>query len=423
MHASTGHVFKLSLKHDLLCDRMVDVYNPYKKMGLRRVINGATCLTRLGGSIAHPDVFEAMKDASMSFVQIPELQAWAGKKIAAATGAEAGLPTAGANNALMLASAACIMKNTELEQYDPLKLETWSHITLQVPAHLDGLPTEFIVQKNNRFIYDHAVECVGGRFIEVGGVEGATEEELDEAYDPGRTAAYYYTVRSAAASSPLESIVKVAHRNGVPVIVDAAAELPPRTKLTQYVDMGADLVIFSGGKYLGGPNNSGILSGRRDLIKLAHLQAYPFHGVGRASKLSRETIVGFVKALEIYLEKDEKSEFEKWMGKAEHIAKQIGKIPGVNTGIGYHKTIEEETPMAPVCILELDAGKYSITAKELVETLREGDPSIEILLEPGFLLHEPKGKIAVNPEFMLEGDAEIVIARITKLLSSHPISQ
>ena len=402
---------------------MVNIYNPYKKIGLRRVINGATCLTRLGGSIAHPAVFEAMKDASKSFVQIPELQAWAGKKIAEATGAEAGLPTAGANNALMLAAAACILKNTELEQYDPLELETWSHITLLVPAHLEGYPTEFIVQKNNRFIYDHAVECVGGRFIEVGDADGATEAELDDAYNPERTAAYYYTVRSAAASLPLETVVKIAHKHGVPVIVDAAAELPPKMKLTQYIEMGADLVIFSGGKYLGGPNNSGILAGREDLIKLAHLQAYPFHGVGRASKMSRETIIGFVKALEIYLEKDEKAEFEKWMVEAERIAEQLDKIPGVNTGIAYHKTIEEEMPMAPVCYLEFDEDKFTIGAKEVVKTLRNGDPSIEILLEPGFLLHEPEGKIAVNPEFMLEGDADIVIERITKLFHEHSVSQ
>jgi len=398
---------------------MIEIYNPYKKFGLRRVINGATCLTRLGGSIAHPDVYETMKDASKSFIQIPELQAWAGKKIAEATGAEAGLPTAGANNALMLGAAACIMKNTELENYNPLELETWSHLTLRVPAHLEGLPTEFIVQKNNRFVYDHAVECVGGRFIEVGGEHGATEEELDKAYNPGKTAAYYYTVRSAANSLPLETMIKIAKKNNIPIIVDAAAELPPKMKLTQYIDMGADLVIFSGGKYLGGPNNSGVLAGRKDLIKLAHLQAYPFHGVGRASKMSRETIVGFVKALELYLERDEREEFEKWMEVAEFLAIQLEKIPGVKTGITYHQTIEEGLPMAPICYLELNEEKFSITSENLVNTLRDGDPSIEILLEPGFLLEECKGKVAINPEFMLEGDAQIVVKEITEILTTH----
>jgi L-seryl-tRNA(Ser) seleniumtransferase len=396
-----------------------EVYNPYKKYGLRRVINGATCLTRLGGSIADPDVYKVMKDASKSFVQIPELQAWAGEKIAKATGAEAGLPTAGANNALMLGAAACIMKHTELENYNPLELEAWSHLTLKVPAYLDDLPTEFIVQKNNRFVYDHAIECVGGRFVEVGGDHGATEKELDDAYVTGKTAAYYYTVRSGANSLPLEKMIKIAKKNNVPIIVDAAAELPPKSKLTQYVEMGADLVIFSGGKYLGGPNNSGILAGRKDLIKLAHLQAYPFHGVGRASKMSRETIVGFVKALELYLERDEKAEYDKWMKQARIIADELAKIPGVKTGITYHETIEEGFPMAPICYLELNEEKFSISSEDLVKILRDGDPSIEILLEPGFLLEECKGKVAINPEFMLEGDAEIVINEITKILTNN----
>jgi L-seryl-tRNA(Ser) seleniumtransferase len=390
---------------------MVDDYNPYKKFGLRRVINAATCLTRLGGSIAHPEVFKAMEDASKSFVQIPELQAWAGKKIAKATGAEAGLPTAGANNALMLAAAACIMKDTELEEHDPLKPETWSQITLRLPAHTEGLRTEFIVQKNDRNIYDHAIECAGGRLVEVG-----SEEELDEAFDPERTAAYYYTVRSAADSLPLETVVRVAHGHSVPVIVDAAAELPPRKKLTQYIEEGVDLVIFSGGKHIGGPNNSGVLAGRKDLIKLAHLQAYPFHGVGRASKMSRETIVGFVKALEFYLEKDEQGYYDRWKNMAEHMVEQLEHIPGVSVGITYHKTIEEEDPMSPICYLEIDEDVVGMSGRDLVKVLRDGDPSIEVLYEPRFLLDNYAGKVTINPQYMLEGDDELVINHIKKLL-------
>jgi D-glucosaminate-6-phosphate ammonia-lyase len=395
---------------------MVNVYNPYKKYGLRRVINAATCLTRLGGSIAHPEVFDAMEDASKSFVQIPELQAWAGRKIAEATGAEAGLPTAGANNALTLAAAACMMKGTELEEHDPLEPETWSKIILRLPAHSEGLRTEFIVQKNDRNIYDHAVECAGGRLVEAGTEEGATEEELDDAFDPERTAAYYYTVRSAKDSLPLETVVRVAHGHGVPVIVDAAAELPPRKKLTQYVEEGADLVIFSGGKHIGGPNNSGILAGRKDLVKLAHLQAYPFHGVGRASKMSRETIVGFVRALELYLDEDEEVHYNRWREAAERMAGQLGDIPGVETGVTHHKTVEEEAPMAPLCYLELDEEAVGMSGRELVRALRDGDPSIETLYEPGFLLEKYEGKVTINPQYMLEGDADIVVSRIRKIL-------
>ncbi len=357
-----------------------------------------------------------MQDASRSFVQIPELQAWAGKKIAEATGAEAGLPSAGANNALMLASAACIMKGTELEEYDPLMPETWSHLILRLPAHTEGLKREFIVQKNDRNIYDHAVECAGGRLIEAGTAKGTTQKELEEAFDPKNTAAYYYTVRSAKNSLPLKTVVEVAHKHGVPVIVDAAAELPPRIKLTQYIDEGADLVIFSGGKHIGGPNNSGILAGRGDLVKLAHLQAYPFHGVGRASKMSRETIVGFIKALELYLEKDQELYYNRWKEEVEHMVKQLGDIPGVKTGVTHHKTVEEEASMAPLCYLELDEEIVGISGRDLVKKLRDGDPSIETLFEPRFLLENYEGKFSLNHQYMLEGDADLLFVRIREIM-------
>jgi D-glucosaminate-6-phosphate ammonia-lyase len=386
--------------------------NPYKQMGIRRVINAATCLTRLGGSIADPRVYRAMQQASKAFVQIPELQQWAGRAIAKATGAEAGLPTAGANNAITLAAAACIMKGTPLEKYDPLQLETWTPLVKKLPLHTEGLRTRFIVQRNDRNVYDHAVECAGGTFTEA----DPTEQALHKAYDPQTTVAYYYTVRSAANALPLETVVKVAHSLGAPVIVDAAAELPPRRNLTRYIRAGADLVIFSGGKYIAGPNNSGILAGRADLIKLAHLQAYPFHGVGRASKMSRETIVGFVTALNLYLQEDEKQKYAEWLQKAEWIRDQLKDTPGVETSIGHHATIEDDHPMVPVCTLSLDPATTHITSAELTTRLRDGDPSIEVLNEPAFILKEPKGKLTINPEFLQPGEAETIVKTIKAIL-------
>jgi len=386
--------------------------NPYKQMGIRRVINAATCLTRLGGSIADPRVYKAMQQASKAFVQIPELQQWAGRAIAKATGAEAGLPTAGANNAITLAAAACIMKGTPLEQYDPLQLETWTPLVKKLPMYTEGLRTRFIVQRNDRNVYDHAVECAGGTSTET----DPTEQALRKAYDPKTTAAYYYTVRSAADALPLETIVKVAHSLGAPVIVDAAAELPPRANLTRYTRAGADLVIFSGGKYIAGPNNSGILAGRADLIKLAHLQAYPFHGVGRASKMSRETIVGFVTALNLYLQEDEKQKYNEWLQKAEWIKDQLSGIPGVEAGIGHHSTVEEDHPMVPVCTLKLDPAATHITSTDLTTRLRDGEPSIEVLNEPAFILKEPRGKLTINPEFLQPEEAETVVKTIKSIL-------
>lgn len=389
---------------------MAEIYNPYEKYGVRRVINAAGTLTRVGGSISPPEVFRAMEDASKSFVHIPELQKWAGETIAEATGAEAGLPTAGSSNAITLAAAACMMRGTELEKFDPLEQETWTHVIQRLPMHTEGLRTEFIVQKSNRNVYDYAVECAGGRFVEVGIKEGASPEELEEAFDPDKTAAYYITDRSTHGHLPLSKVAEVAHRNGVPVMVDAAAELPPRRNLTRYTKAEADLVIFSGGKFIAGPNNSGLLAGRGDLIKLAHLNAYPFHGIGRGSKMCRETIVGLVTALKIYLELDEGLLFKKWEKKAKWMAEQLKKTPQVKAGVIVEKTVEDNEPMWPLFYVDVDPEASSMTGKGLSDLLREGDPSVESRARGNTLL--------INPEFLLEGDEAIIVDRIKEILTS-----
>ena len=386
--------------------------NPYKKMGIRRVINAATCLTRLGGSIPDPSVYHAMEEASKSFVQIPELQHWAGKAIAEATGAEAGHPTAGASNAITLAAAACIMKGTELENYDPLELETWGNIAKKLPAHTEGLKTEFIIQSTNRNVYDHAIEFAGGTVVEA----KPTEEALNKAYNKDKTAAYYYTVRSGADALPLETIIKVAHSHDAPVIVDAAAELPPRKNLKRYIKAGADLVVFSAGKYISAPNNSGILSGRADLIKLAHLQAYPFHGVGRASKMSRETLVGFVTALNLYLKEDEQKTYKKWLHKAQWITEQFKDTPGVEAGLDHQSTMEDNKPMVPVSYIKLNPAVTGITGAQLSTKLRDGDPSIEALYEPGFMLKDAKDKLMINPQYLDDEDAHTIVDTIKAII-------
>jgi len=377
----------------------------------------------MGGSIPPPEVFKAMEDASKSYVSIPHLQSWAGKIIAEATGAEAGLPTAGSSSAILLAAAACIMKGTELEKYDPLERETWSSLAQKLPMHTEGLKTEFIVQKSNRNMYDHAVECAGGRFVEVGTNEGATEEELDAAFDPNKTAAYYITLRQTYKFLPRKTVINIAHKHGVPVIIDAASELPPKKNLKRYIAEGADLVVFSGGKAICGPNNSGMLAGKRDLIKLAHLQSYPFHGVGRMAKMSKETIVGLVTALKIYLEHDEEALFKEWENKAKWIAAQLNAIPNVKAEIFYQTTIEDNEPMVPIVAVEIDEKVFGISTKDVSLKLKEGDPIIEAPYEATFLgpnssgtMDFYKGKFVINPECLLEGDELIIIQRIKEIL-------
>lgn len=387
--------------------------NPFEKYGVKRVINAATSITTLGGSIPDQRIFKAMAEAGKAFASIPELQVWAGEEIAKATGAEAGLPVASAVCGLQLSAAACMMKGTELEEYDPLMMRGWSHIAMRLPLHTKGLRTEFIVQHTNRNSYDYSVELAGGRFK----VVEPTVEALDEAFDPERTAAYYYTARNLAGSQPLEEVIKVAKKHKVPVIVDAAAQIPPMRRLRLYIEKGADLVSYSGGKHLAGPNNSGLLAGRKDLIKLAHLQSYPFNGVGRASKMSRETIVGLVEALWIYLDHDEEYAFKEWTRWAEYFRDELSKIPGVSSEIVHQRVVEDGEPMAPFCAITLDEDITGVTGKELVARLKQGDPIIYTIYEPEFMLGPCPGKVTINPQYMLDGEHALVVDKIKKIIN------
>jgi uncharacterized pyridoxal phosphate-dependent enzyme len=388
--------------------------NPFKRYGVKRVINAATSITTLGGSIPDQKIFKAMAEAGKVFASIPELQVWAGKEIAKATGAEAGLPVASAVCGLQLSAAACMMRGTELEKYEPLDMRGWSHITMRLPLHTGGLRTEFIVQRTNRNSYDYSVELAGGRFREV----ESTEEALIDAYDPEKTAAFYYTARNLKGSLSLEKVIKIAKIHKVPVIVDAAAEIPPKRKLRTYMDKGADLVSYSGGKHLAGPNNSGLLAGRADLIKLAHLQSYPFNGVGRASKMSRETIVGLVEALWIYLDHDEEEAFDGWVRWAEYFRDELSRFSGVSAEIVYQRVVEDGEPMAPFCAISLDESVTGVSGKELVSRLKKGEPVVYVIYEPEFLLGPCPGKITLNPQYMLEGEHPLVVEKIKRILES-----
>ena len=160
-----------------------------------------------------------MQDASKAFIYIPHLQQWAGAKLADAFGADAGLPTAGAVNGLMLACAACIMRKSELKEHDPLDKVTWTKYAQRLPMHTEGLPTEFVVLGDSRSEYDHAIEATGGRPIVAGNSEGVTISDLEAAYHPGKTAAYYYTMYPWTDQIPIKDFVEVAHKHGCPAII------------------------------------------------------------------------------------------------------------------------------------------------------------------------------------------------------------
>jgi L-seryl-tRNA(Ser) seleniumtransferase len=364
----------------------------------------------------HPEVFKAMEDVSKGFVSIPALQQWAGKRLSMAFGAEAGLPTAGAVNALILAVASCMMKGTELENHDPLGPRVWNHLIQKLPMHTEGLKTEFIVQGANRNVYDHAVECAGARLVEAGSRERTTKSDLSDAYNGENTAGYYYTVTASIGKLSIKDVAEVAHEHGVPLIVDAAPSLTHKAIPRGILESGADLLVFSGGKQMGGPNNSGILIGRRDLVKLAHLQSYPFDGIGRASKMSRETIVGLVKALEIFMERDDDAYYYAMEEETRAFSTRLDEIRGITTGVLKEPAVVGGLVGPSYAYIELD-DDAGISLKRLHTALLDGDPSIRTLHEPYFITPEAKDRITIKTEYLLEGDDEIILNRIAEILN------
>src|ERR671910_1127781 len=290
----------------------------YEELGLRTVINASGTLTRLGGSRMAPEVLAAMADAAASFVPIDDLQARAGEIIAEVTGAEAGYVVSGAAAGLSLGVAACVA-GMDVAAMDRL-------------PDTSGLKDEVVVQRGHRNAYDHAIRAVGVSMVEVGylgypGAGGVQPWQIAAAITE-RTAAVACPILDTPGTVPLPVVCQIAHERGLPVIVDAAAELPPAENLRRFISEGADLVVFSGGKAIGGPQASGILVGRRDLIQSAALQqldhdtyfeqwnpppslfdkssliGFPASGVGRVAKCGKEEIVGLLTALRLFLAED-----------------------------------------------------------------------------------------------------------------------
>jgi len=283
--------------------------------------------------------------------------------------------------------------------------------------HTEGLKTEFIVQAVNRNVYDHAVECAGAGLVEAGTKEETTQSDLSDAFNEERTAGYYYIVTAAKGKLSIKEVAEVAHSHGVPLIVDAAPRLTHKAIPRGILEAGADLVIFSGGKQLGGPNNSGILIGRRDLVKLAHLQAYPFDGIGRASKMSRETIAGLVKALEIFMARDDDEYYRALETKTRAFSTRLHEIPGIKSGVLMEPTIVEGLIGSSYAYVELD-GTPGITLKGMHTALHDGDPSIRTLHEPYFITPDAKNRITFKTEYLLKGDDETILNRITQILQN-----
>ncbi len=289
----------------------------YERLGVVPVINAAGTETASGGAMMVPEALEAMQEASRQYVLIEELNDAIGRRIAEATGAEAGMVTSGAAGGLLLAAAAS-MAGT-----DPVKVS-------QLPDST-GMPNQFVIHRVHRINYDHMFRAAGGEFVEIGIPRATYEWELRNAITD-RTAGVVWVESPSVAPGalPFETVVEIAHEHNVPVIVDAASMLPPASHLRLWIEAGADLVSYSGGKGIRGPQNSGMLAGRADLIAGARASSSPRTGVGRAAKVSRETMAGFAAALERFLEHDHEADFREHLAQAEVVCEILSDHPKVD---------------------------------------------------------------------------------------------
>lgn len=395
----------------------------YDELGIPTVINAASTKTRISGSLMRPGAVEAMSRASESFVRISDLQARASDLIADATGAEAGYVASGAAACLTLATAACIAGDD---------LGTMSRL-----PHADDAANEVVMPRSHRNGYDHAFRLAGARIVDVGNNDthlgtGSVNTELWEIADAitEDTAAVAYMQKSYS-QPELASVVDVAHDHGVPVIVDAAAELPPKSNLERFVDEGADLVVFSGGKAVRGPQSTGILAGTREYVESAAMQHLDMHvaedvwepperlvdldrfdgvprqGVGRPLKVGKEEIVGLIRALELFLEEDTDARAREWAERAEAIADGLRAVESLSVTV----TEGEKTAVAPEVFVRLDPGVAGIDAETLVGELRREDP--RVFVGPD---HLQESAFTVNPMCLTDEEGEYVVERVRSYL-------
>jgi len=366
--------------------------NVYDELGVTTVINGQGTMTVLGGSLPRPEVEAVMALAGKHFVSIAELEAAAGKKIAEMLKLPEGYTaavTSGAAGAMQSGLAGILTGDNE--QY-----------IRQLPD-LTGLKSEVIIQKSHRNPFDHQLRGTGAKLIEV-----ETPEDVRAAINSKTAMFHFSNFANDEGKIKVEEWLKLAKQANIPAMIDAAADTPPVSHLWDYANMGYDLITFSGGKAMRGPQCAGLLLGRKDLVGYALLNNSPYEDtLGRGQKVGKEEIVGMVKAVELYLSEDHEALNAEWQKRLDMIASQVTKIAGVTAtnlvpGIANH---------VPSMQITWDPKRVKLTPRELAETLRKSKPSIVV---------ERNAKGIEMNSFMLQpGEAEIIADRLTQVLRAH----
>ena len=371
----------------------------YQKLGVTPFINAAGTYTVLSASTMPEEVQAAISLAARQPVNLNELLDASGEYLAKRLRCEAALVTAGAAAALVVGTAACVTRGND-------------SAILNIPTDMSALKNEVIIQKAHRYGYDHALRNCGIRFVEV-----ETLEQYEQAFNDHTVMTHFFNAGEGQISR--EDWVRVAHRHGVPCFNDAAADVPPISNLWNYTQMGFDLVTFSGGKGLRGPQCTGLLLGRKDLIDAAKKNNSPnSNTIGRGMKVAKEEIIGLVAAVDWFLSQDDAAMEAEYRKRAERIAGQLKSIPTVQTQVFIPAVAANHVPHL---LITYDQNRIKITGAEVMKKMREGKPRIELNPSTGGApasagLPGGPNTIVVGVWMMQPGEDVIVAKRLRKVL-------
>jgi uncharacterized pyridoxal phosphate-dependent enzyme len=367
--------------------------NPYEELGVTTVINAEGTMTTLGGSLIRPEVEVIMAQASRHFVSMPGLEEAAGKRIAQMLKLPEGygtLVTSGAAAAIQSGLAGILTGDNE-------------SLIKQLPD-LTGMKSEVIIQKSHRNPFDHQLRGTGAKLIEI-----ETRDQFRAAVND-RTAMMHFTnFANDAGQIKVDEWVKLAKEYKLPCFNDAAADTPPISHLWDYTNMGYDLVAFSGGKAIRGPQCAGLLIGRQDLIHYALLNNSPYEDtLGRGQKVGKEEIIGMIKALELHLKEDYDALDKEWQNRLELVSREVTKVPGVTTKF-FTPAIANHVPHMQITW----DSRISLTPHEVSQLLRNSKPSI--VMSAG----EEKPGLAMNSFMLQPGEDQIVAEHLSRILRQH----
>ena len=359
----------------------------FKELGVTPTINAGATMTFLSGSLMLPEVLEAIQSTGHDFANMYELQDKVGAKIAEMLHCEAAMVTSGAACAMVLGTAAAITGTDERK--------------IKLLPNLPGPRPEVIMQRTHRYLFDQAVSTTGAKIVEVEG-----PAEMEKAFNQNTVMALFFNAAEKS-SVTHEEFLAISKRHKIPTFLDAAADVPPVENLFKYQKMGYDLVTFSGGKMIRGPQSAGLLFGRKDLIEAARLNHSPNEApIGRPMKVNKEEMFGMYAALKAYLERDHKKEWNDWLDRCDRIKSQLEKLPSVKG-----ETVIEKGPANAVPSLHVtwDPGKIEASPETVLAALKNGTPSIVANGSSNVLVI---GVVLLKPE-----QVDIVAGRVKEILS------